>query len=123
MAFTRTVKQFSCQYLSIRKKNIFFLLKEEFKMELGYTSLAVYAYALGRELGHELGLEEAREEIREEAYKEAYKKAFEEAYEESCEETRLTITKNLLATGMHVDQITQITGLSEDKILLLSRQE
>ncbi|MDR1545110.1 MAG: hypothetical protein LBU12_00005 [Deltaproteobacteria bacterium] len=67
-------------------------------MELGYTSLEEYALALGREEGLEEGREQGREE------------------------TRFTIAKNLLAIGIPVDKITQATGLSEDKILFLSRQ-
>jgi predicted transposase/invertase (TIGR01784 family) len=47
----------------------------------------------------------------------------EEGFEEGCEETRFTIAKNMLAIEIHIDKITQATGLSEDKILLLSRQK
>ncbi|MDR1546559.1 MAG: hypothetical protein LBU12_07620 [Deltaproteobacteria bacterium] len=109
-------------------------------------SLEAYAMKLGREEGFEDGFEDGfkegfREGLKEEfeegcekgfrevfkqEFKHGFKLEFEQGFKQGFiqgrEGTRFIIAKNLLAIGIHIDKITQVTGLSKDKILLLSRK-
>ena len=63
-----------------------------------------------------ISYEEEQRKIRNTLISEARKSGFEQGIEQGLEQKEREIVKNLLASGMKVEEIAEIIGLSEDEI-------
>ena len=63
-----------------------------------------------------ISYEEEQRKIRNTLITEARKRGFEQGIEQGLEQKEREIVKNLLASGMKVEEIAEIIGLSEDEI-------
>ena len=86
---------------------------ESWEMDLHQRASMVKTH-FGR--GHREGLEKGREEGREEGLEKGREEGREEGLEKGQEEATVEIVRNLLQIGLSVEQLSQTTGLSVDKI-------
>ena len=84
-----------------------------------------YARETGREEGHKVGKEEGLKEGhkagKEEGIKEGKEKGLKEGREEGAKRNSCDIAKRMLETGIDIETISELTGLTEKEISELDR--
>ena len=97
----------------------------EYARETGREEGREEGHKVGKEEGLKEGREEGRKEGKEEGIKEGHKEGKEEGIKEGREEgvkqNSFDIAKRMLETGIDVETISELTGLTEKEISELDR--